>query len=477
MRPIPIKQELIVPYSDPRASPRARRFFRNWMSQEYQHLAVCGGRGCGKSVSVWCLLLWLVEEVPGIKICVLRQEARTIKRTIYRTFKDRILAYPTKDPRNPFNVYGGDNAPDHIDFDNGSLIDFVGFDDESKLQGGEYDVVFFNEIGRELNHEKVSDLMATLAGGRGGNLKINGEPRLLFIGDLNPTSPHHWYYKLGKTPKVRWYGFRHSDNPQYYNHVTEKWKKRGTKAWSDLHDAYPPGHSRDRMVYGKCVGAEGMVFDMYSPERHEIRMSRSDEFFSDCLWDLSMDFGGDNPHAVGLFAQNVDRYRLFKEIYVSHITISRLIEHVMNMLAAENLSLSDIGACIVDHNTEHRLQLEEAGFPVVLASKEVIAGIDCMKRVLADNRFQVNTGSLIDIYDEYLVNKIKGFKQEVMSLRYKDADAKRHDASDEHPAPRQPNHTTDLVRYYLKYKEESFEFPAVMEPVGSASFGGMILGG
>ena len=135
------------------------------------------------------------------------------------------------------------------------------------------------------------------------------------------------------------------------------------------------------------------------------------------------------------------------------------------MLAAERLTLSDIGACVVDHNTEHRLQLEQAGFPVVLASKERIAGIDCMKRVLADNRFHVNTGSLIDIYDEHLVNKIKGFKQEVMSLRYKDADAKRQDTSDELPAPRQPNHATDLVRYYLKYKEESFDFPAMIEPV------------
>ena len=55
--------------------------------------------------------------------------------------------------------------PLQILFENGAIIDFIGFDDQSKIQGGQYDVVFVNEIVREESPEKLSDLWAAISGG------------------------------------------------------------------------------------------------------------------------------------------------------------------------------------------------------------------------------------------------------------------------------------------------------------------------
>ena len=77
-----------------------------------------------------------------------------MRRTILRTLEDKILRYHHEDDRNPFRLY---LAPLHIRFQNGAIIDFIGFDDAGKVQGGEYDVVFFNEVAREYSQDDLSD--------------------------------------------------------------------------------------------------------------------------------------------------------------------------------------------------------------------------------------------------------------------------------------------------------------------------------
>ena len=94
---------------------------------------------------------------------MLRSEASTLRRTILRTLEDKILQYAPEDVRNPFRLY---RTPLQLSFENGSKLDFIGFDDEGKVQGGEYDVVFFNEITREDSEDRLSDLL----GNNGGRL-------------------------------------------------------------------------------------------------------------------------------------------------------------------------------------------------------------------------------------------------------------------------------------------------------------------
>ena len=67
-----------------------------------------------------------------------------------RTLEDKILKYPPDDARNPFRLF---RSPLRIEFENRAIMDFIGFDDAGKVQGGEYDVVFFNEVVREQSQE------------------------------------------------------------------------------------------------------------------------------------------------------------------------------------------------------------------------------------------------------------------------------------------------------------------------------------
>ena len=470
MRPIPIQNSIIRS-----ESPVVTAMFTDWMYRGIQHLTLCGPRRCSKSVHAILFTLWLIQHADNLKVCFLRSEASTLRRTIFRTFIDYIFAFTPGDKRNPFRVIYN---PLQIIFENGAIIDFIGFDDQSKIQGGQYDVIFFNEIVREENPEKLSDLWGTLADASAGNLKLNGQNIGLFLSDCNPSTPYHWYYKRffenrEAEPGSRWYKFSHTEHPLHYD-----WKRKlklpaGIQTRNNLLRAYPPGPERDRMVFGEWSGAKGRVYSMYLPDRHVIPMHRTDAFFKKCEWDLAIDFGGGEAHAVGLFAVQTspqtysNRYRLYKEIYVSQITIQKLIEHIDIMLMTEGLTRDDISVCVTDHLTENYLQLIQAGFPVVLANKDIISGVDCGKRVIADERFHVNQDSLIDIHDPHLIDKIRGFKQEVLQFRYRTEGELLHNLSDNKPAPKQIKHSMDLFRYEMKYREEVMEYPMEIQPLES----------
>ena len=468
MRPIPIQDNIVVS-----ESPIVTAMFTDWWLRGIRHMSSCGPRRCSKSVHAILLCLWLIQRCDNLKVCFLRSEASTLKRTIFRTFIDYIFAFPPGDKRNPFRII---YHPLQIIFENGAIIDFIGFDDQSKVQGGQYDVVFFNEIVREENPEKLSDLWATLADASAGNLKLSGNNIGLFLSDCNPSTPYHWYYKRffensENEPASAWYEFTHKEHPLHYDWKTKLYLPAGTQTRENLTRAYPPGPERDRMRDGKWAGAKGRVYSMYDPDKHEIKMHRTDDFFKTCEWDLAIDFGGGAAHSVGLFAVQSslepysNRYRLYKEIYVSQITVQKLIQHIELMLATEMLTKDDISYCITDHLTENYLQLIDAGFPVVLANKDIISGVDVKKKVIADGRLHVNSDSLIDIFDPHLIDKIRGFKQEVLQFRYRTESELLHNLTDNKPAPKQIQHAMDMTRYELKYREEVVEYPMEIQPL------------
>ena len=107
-------------------------FFDDWIERDITHVTASGPRRCGKTVHIWLLLLWLIEQVSDLRVCVLRSEASTLRRTILRTLEDKILQYAPEDVRNPFRLY---RTPLQLTFENGSKLDFIGFDDEGKGTG------------------------------------------------------------------------------------------------------------------------------------------------------------------------------------------------------------------------------------------------------------------------------------------------------------------------------------------------------
>ena len=270
--------------------PKSPKLLRA-MSSSARQIMFHGPRNTSKSYTHWKCFASYHELIPGLQSFIVRNEAKTIHRTVLKTFL-RMCKHPAaKDPRNPFEIVGGINFPQRILWDNGGVTEFGGLDDPDKILGGDYHMGWYNEIQREKREESFSNLLGCFVGDRAGPLPDWVPWRYRLYLDCNPTAPGHFIYrrrqeareqiKQGIEPTLEWYNVLHEDNPMLSN-----WDRlgnflglndRGEKNKQDLLDAYPPGYMRDRMVYGIPRAAEGAVYSMWNPKKH-VKLFHMEDF-------------------------------------------------------------------------------------------------------------------------------------------------------------------------------------------------------
>ena len=389
------------------------------------------------------LLLWLHQKIPGLQSRVARSEASTIKSTIIDTLEE-LLAYPFGDKRNPFTLYGGPNRPEHILFDNGGKMLFGGMDNQAdKLLGAGADVFFYNQIERELQIENFQKIMGCMAGGRKGNLiDRDGNRSFLFIGDANPSFKKHWFYQMKDT--IAWYDITHQDHPLFFDWQNGVETDHGKRTVDDLLATHPPGHMRQRMVFGEWCNPEGAVYPQYDPNVHDKDIQR-DDISANAKWRYSCDWGGIN--AIGLYAEDGGKHYLFKEIYRKGISVQ---DCIAKMRALESrYRIPKITDCFVDHEIDNRFQMQEAGYPYTLAPKTDKAGcIEDVRYALANKLIYFNKLSL-DEPDLELRGKPQRLTDEIERLAYKDDDKMTGTKSDDLPAKEHPDHAADHLQYYV----------------------------
>lgn len=434
---IAFKPDIVEP-----ASPKINNFLHCW-SEGYRQVAISGPRNCAKSLQILGYWLTLHELIPNLRSLIVRSEAKTIPTTIIRTLEDKLLRYPFESGRNPFTLYGGPHMPRELIFSNGGKCDFGGMDNSAKFLGGSYDFIFFNQVEREWNEQHWSDLLGTMAGARNAEWFVDGKPFYQIVADANPNDPSHWLYQRKDNKELAWYDFTHKDHPLLYDWDKEEYTERGLETIRDLEEAYPPGHTRDRMVYGKWVGSTGRVYPMFDPKKHERPVKRS-EIPPHAQWYMSVDWGGSDPHAVGFYAVWDEMICLYKEIYKSGIMVSEVLKTCHEIL--DRHEIPRVGIMFTDHNTDHRLQAEEAGFPVQLADKkDMLTGIELCKNMIADGRLLINSNSLVE-EDPELEGKPKRLADELVSYRYpENVPASRS----KFPVDKD-NHACDHFRYLCK---------------------------
>ena len=405
------------------------------------------------------------ELIPGLQSFIVRNEAKTIPKTVLKTLL-RMLKHPAaKHKKNPFEIVGGINFPQRILWDNGGITEFGGLDDPDKILGGDYHMGWYNEVQREKKEESFSNLLGCFVGDRAGPLPawVPWSYRLFL--DLNPTAPGHFVYRRkkeaedararGEEVSLEWYNVLHEDNPMlsiWENGVFLGFNERGKRNEKDLLDIYPPGYMRDRMVYGIPKGAEGMVYPMWSEDRHVKTMRRGD-FGIETKWRWAIDIGGRDPHAIGIFAETQNRkHHLFKEVCKSSrdgTKISDVIEIAESI--HQKYDIPKPSAVFIDWNVkDFFLQLAEKGYPVVLAEKDILSGVEVVKEAMANEDFFVNRHS-IEERDPTLGTALQGFKEEVGSYSHKPEEKRNGTIKDDEPDPTQRDkHFCDLVRYYFK---------------------------
>jgi len=430
-------------------SPTYNKIPVDIVNRGYQVISISGPRNSGKTFWELLFLLRLHEGVKNLVSVICMKEYANISKTFIPTLKE-ICAYGLKDPRNPWRFKGGESRPESIEFDNGGVLYFLGMSEEGrKVRGLAADVVLYGQIEAEESDIAFREIVGTQAGGRKGNLKRNGKDTFLFIGDCNPASKKHWWYRAQEQEIDGWYSVTHKDHPLFYDWQTRHWTEKGIQTRKDLKRLYPPGAWYDRMVKGLWVISEGACFDQFDDSRHVVAMNK-DDFSVETTWRISIDFG--NTTAFGLYGEDTNgTNRLFKEYYRFDPNPNRITETIdlwNDRYADHHFSRDRIYKMLTDIETGNRAILKESGYSPEVANKEipVTEGIQILQKAFRDNKFFINAESLDDpepLFD----GKIQSLADELPEIHYPSENKQRGTKSDDKPDSSCIRHAADHARY------------------------------
>ena len=457
---IPISRNIF-----PTQSPNALDL---WGSMDTE-VCVDGPVGCTKTVNSMLYILGLHEKYPKFQSLIVRNEAKTLHTTIIPQLFNKILRYHPTSNRNPFKLYGGVNRAAHILFANEGQMTFGGMDDRGKIMGSEYDLIFYNQVEREYSERNWEALIGRGLEGRAGNWPHPeygyDRPRFRIIGDANPSAPTHWLKAREGSGILRFISFNHNDNPLYFYDGVET--ERGIRNYAELEKRYH-GYERERMVYGRWVSAEGVVYTMFKPKQedgtpHHIRYVHRHEIGDGWRWFLGIDYGTVNAMCVQLWALSPkrDRHIMYKEIYGTDMTPQTFIPMIGNMLDSVGITKTQLTNIFSDHNASHNKDLRNAGYFVTEADKvDKLSRIDLCKDWLA-KEYEVpgkpypepavvfNSNSLFNRPDPTLKGQPKQTVDEFPLYSYKEEENRKGDYTDEAPMKKW-DHGMDPFGYYMR---------------------------
>lgn len=338
-----------------------------------QDVAVVGPAGTGKSrailekIHVMCLLN------PGIHVLIVRKTVASLKKSGLRQLEEHVL--PEAIAHNVVRWYGGSGAkPEGYYYSNGSTISIGGMDNPDKVMSTEYDFIFVQEA-TDITEEDWDKLKSRLRG------KDDIVPFRQLIADANPNAPTHWLkirMDQGLTQVIH---AKHTDNPVFYNDDLTP-----TQAGKDYVEgilANLTGLRKERLYYGRWVGAEGIIYDTWDESIHLI-----DKFDIPEDWTRywTVDFGYTNPFVCQFWAEDDDgRLYLYREIYMTEKRVDEHAKTILDLITDENGRWIEPRPqkIIADHDAENRATFEQLlGQATQPAHKAVLEGIQSVQERL-----------------------------------------------------------------------------------------------
>ena len=248
--------------------------------------------------------------------------------------------------------------------------------------------------------------------------------------NCNPEGPFHWFKKewIDKADEknLLYLHFELSDNPSLSQAVIDRYSRLYSGAFYE------------RFVLGKWTAVQGLVYPMFSAEKHIFRENpRCEKYVVSC------DYGTVNPSSFGLWGKCDDKWYRLDEYYYDSAKEGRRRTDEEHYRGLKNLiGKRKVEAVVVDPSAASFIEcIERHGeFPVKSAKNDVVWGI----RKVSD---YINSGLLM--FNE----KCKDIIREFSLYRWdensgKDAPIKEFD------------HAMDDMRYFVTYisqkKEDSF---------------------
>ena len=208
--------------------------------------------------------------------------------------------------------------------------------------------------------------------------------------------------------------FTMDDNPSLSPKIKSRYQKLYTGAFYE------------RFVEGKWVAADGLVYPMFSPEKHIKTADSFSEYY------LSCDYGTVNPFSLGLWGKGDDGWYRVNEYYHSsrekgvQLTDEEYYGHLKELVGDKSIT-----ALIVDPSAASFIETvrRHGEFTVIKAENDVLNGINRVCMALKQNEIFISP---------VCTDTIREF-----SIYRWDNDIKRD-------APKKENdHAMDDIRYFV----------------------------
>ena len=372
---------------------------------------------------------------PGMRVAVVRPTYKSVKENIIPQWRDKILAYGFDPHRyNPIaRPIGGTERVEQVLYHNGSRMVFGGMDDAGKILGGEFDIIFYNQVeqGKE---EEWEVLWSRLRWGQW--LNPYGFGAKLLIGDCNPSRRKHWILNRAAANKTMLCYIELTANPLLY--YDDEWTEEGKNYINDCKIRFT-GLRLRRGLYGEWCSPDGLVYE-YDPQKHDVDLQPGD-IGSDFQWSAAIDHGSNHPFVFQLYCGPRDRSKLFlyKEIYKPGLDVDEMkgmVDHLLKQyLQPFNKTPKDLIWTTADHRPEINKTLAKLGLPIKNAEKEVLPGIETVKLALRDGRIKFNVNSLTHKPDHERNDRALPIKtvEEFDRYSYKEEDKMDGSEKDEYP--------------------------------------------
>lgn len=237
--------------------------------------------------------------------------------------------------------------------------------------------------------------------------------------NCNPEHPYHWFYmewiKKCDEKNMLYLHFTMEDNPSLSKAVINRYKTLYSGAFYE------------RFVEGKWVTADGLVYPMFSFDRHVKRCAgKFSEYY------LSCDYGTVNPFSLGLWGRGSNSWYRVDEYY--HSSRDKGIQLTDEEYYTQLEKLAEgkkIKALIIDPSAASFIQTvrRHGKFTVIKADNDVLTGINRVCQALKNDEIFFYP-SCSDTLREFSVY--------------------RWDSSIKKDAPKKENdHAMDDIRYFV----------------------------
>ena len=388
---------------------------------------------------------------PGMYVMVCRPTYKSLKNSLIPQLRDKILRYGfSKHENNPIErAYGGE-VPQHLKYKNGSIMFFAGMDrDPDSVLGGEYDIVFYNQV--EQGKQEHWEILATrLLEGRHGMWTFPYGKRSLLIGDCNPSRRRHWILERLNNPgnnlELHYVGLE--DNPDLHDGST--WTQTGLNYIEESKNTLT-GLILRRGLYGEWCSPEGIVYHEYDPDIHNIR-EQDIPIADNWIWMAACDHGGVHPFVFHLYCGPPDKscIYLYKEIYKPGLDVDQMRSMVKDLLENYLPPNKNLKWTVADHRPEINKTIKKIGIPIKEAEKEILPGIETVRQYLSKVKIRFNTNSLSHRPDQKRKESGNPIKTTDEFERYSYKDEEKMDGSENDEKPVKAwDDGMDTLRYGL----------------------------